>query len=97
MSMPIWAIFCSTAAGGAAPPVMALTRWANGRRSLAGALAIMFITIGAPHMWLTPWSARAAKIGPVSTLRRQTWVPACRVTAQVKVQPLQWNIGKVQR
>src|SRR5205814_10520566 len=32
-----------------------------------------------------------------STLRRQTWVPATAVTPQVKHQPLQWNIGSVQR
>ena len=59
MSMPSPAIFCSTAAGGAAPPVIALTRCANGRRRAAGAFAIMFITIGAPHMWVTPCSASA--------------------------------------
>ena len=32
-----------------------------------------------------------------STLRRQTWRPATAVTAQVKHQPLQWNIGSVHR
>src|SRR6266705_547197 len=32
-----------------------------------------------------------------STRRRQTWVPATAVTAHVKHQPLQWNIGSVQR
>src|SRR5262249_61422526 len=32
-----------------------------------------------------------------STFRRQTWVPATAVTAHVKHQPLQWNIGSVQR
>ena len=25
----------------------------------------------------------------------QTWVPPAAVTAQVRVQPLQWNIGRV--
>ena len=54
MSMPISAMRCSTAAGGAAPPVMAWTRCVNDRRAAAGALAIMFMTIGAPHIWVTP-------------------------------------------
>jgi hypothetical protein len=97
MSMPRSAILRSTAAGGAAPPVIACTRCSNGRRTLSGALAIMFITIGAPHRCVTSCSAIASKIAAASTLRRQTWVPACKVTPQVNVQPLQWNIGRVQR
>ena len=39
----------------------------------------------------------ARKIAAGSTRRRQTCVPATAVTAQVKHQPLQWNIGSVQR
>ena len=59
MSMPSAAIFSRTAAGGAAPPVIAWTRCVNGRRTASGALAIMFITIGAPQRWVTPCSAIA--------------------------------------
>ena len=97
MWIPWAAILCSTAAGGAAPPVIACTRCSNGRRAASGALAIMFMTIGAPHRCVTLCSAIAAKTAAASIRRRQTWVPACSVTAQVKVQPLQWNMGSVQR
>jgi hypothetical protein len=55
------------------------------------------MTIGAPQRWVTPCSAIAAMIAPASTRRRQTWVPASAVTVQGKHQPLQWNIGRVQR
>ena len=55
------------------------------------------MTIGAPHKWLTLCSAIAVKMGAASVRRRQTCVPACSVTVQVNVQPLQWNIGRVQR
>src|SRR4029453_6785358 len=34
---------------------------------------------------------------PGSPFRRQTGVPATAVTAHVKHQPLQWNMGSVQR
>ena len=48
-------------------------------------------------MWVTPSATMSAKICFDSTLRRQTWVPMAAVTAQVKVQPEQWNMGSVQR
>ena len=53
--------------------------------------------IGAPQRWVTPWLAMAAKIVFGAGSRRQTWVPPTAVTAQVWDQPLQWNIGSVQR
>ncbi len=37
---------------------------------------IVDMTIGAPHRWVTPWSASASYIGFWRTARRQTWVPA---------------------
>ena len=86
-----------TAAGGAEPAVIIAIRRSNLRPRSSGALSSMFITIGAPHRCVTPCSAIAAKIAAASTRRRQTCVPASAVTVQGKHQPLQWNIGRVQR
>ena len=61
------------------------------------ALISVDMTIGAPHRWVTPWSAMASYIAFARTQRRQTWVPACSASVQGKHQPLQWNIGSVQR
>ncbi len=83
--------------GGAAPPVAISTRWSKAALSAAGALASALSTTGAPHMWVTRCSAIDAKTRAGSTLRRQTWVAQAAVTAQVKVQPSQWNMGRVQR
>ncbi len=41
--------------------------------------------------------SRRSQIRAASTRRRQTCVPATAVTAHVKHQPLQWNMGRVQR
>jgi len=68
---------------GAAPPVAAATVWLNCRFVSCGACTSMLSTTGAPHRWLTPCSAIAAKIGAGSTRRRQTCVPATAVTPQV--------------
>ena len=65
--------------------------------SSAGALIIMPYTMGAPHMWLTLCSLIRPKIRAGSILRRQTLVPALAAMVQGKHQPLQWNIGSVQR
>ena len=86
-----------TTAGGAAPPVATLVRRGSGRFASAGACTSMLSTIGAPHMCVMRCSAMASKIRFGSTLRRHTCVPAAAVTAQVKVQPEQWNIGSVHR
>jgi hypothetical protein len=48
-------------------------------------------------MCVTRCSSMASKISFTSTLRRQILVPAFAAIAQGKHQPLQWNIGSVQR
>src|SRR5204862_5836970 len=83
--------------GGAAPPVAISTVCGNGVFTPSGAWISIVITMGAPHMWVTPCRAMAGKISAGSTRRRQTCVPPTAVTAHVYVQPLQWNIGSVQR
>ena len=55
------------------------------------------MTKGAPERCVTLWSAMASYIGFARTERRQTWVPATIDSDQGKHQPLQWNIGSVQR
>ena len=55
------------------------------------------MTIGAPQRCVTPCRSMASRIAAASTRRRQTLVPAIAATVQGKHQPLQWNIGKVQR
>lgn len=63
----------------------------------AGSSAIMVSTVGAALKWVTPSSVRCRQIVAVSIVRKQTWVPPTAVTAQVKHQPSQWNIGSVHR
>src|ERR1700710_3083244 len=82
---------------GAAPPTAQRTRCGKASRSVAGACAIIESTIGAPQRCVTPCSAMSRKIAAGSTLRRQTWVAQAATLAQEYDQPLQWNIGKVQR
>ena len=55
------------------------------------------MTIGAPQRCVTLWVAMASYIAGARTARRQTCVPATTDSDQVKHQPLQWNIGSVQR
>jgi hypothetical protein len=87
----------STASGGGAAAVKKETFWSKARRSASGALSSVDITMGAPHIWVTPWSASASYIALARTWRRQTWVPAASEIVQGKHQPLQWNIGSVHR
>jgi hypothetical protein len=87
----------STASGGGAAAVKNRTVWDRGRFSAAGALSSVDMTIGAPHRWVTPWSAMASYMGLARTARRHTWVPATIESDQGKHQPLQWNMGSVQR
>ena len=94
---PISSIAAITEAGGGAAAVITSTVRPSGRRAASGALTSMLRTIGAPQKWLTPWSAMASKMAPGSTLRRHTWVPPIAAMVQGKHQPLQWNIGSVQR
>ena len=63
----------------------------------AASSAIMVSTVGAALKWVIPSARSSRQISAVSTARRQTWVPPAAVTAQVKHQPLQWNIGSVHR
>ncbi len=58
---------------------------------------IVVTTVGAPLRWVTPCSPMSVQIVSPRTSRRQTWVPPIAVTAQGVHQPLQWNIGSVQR
>ena len=55
------------------------------------------MTKGAPERCVTLCSAIASYIGLARTARRQTCVPESRLIDQGKHQPLQWNIGSVQR
>ena len=57
----------------------------------------MVSTVGAALKWVIPSVRSSRQISAGSTARRQTWVPPAAVTAQVKHQPLQWNIGSVHR
>ena len=54
-------------------------------------------TVGAPSRCVTPCSRTSSQIRAGSTFGRQTCVAAAAVTAHGKHQPLQWNIGSVQR
>ena len=94
---PIRSIAAITGDGGAAPPVITSTGWSKRRFAASGACTSMLSTIGAPHRCVTACSQIAANTAAGSTLRRHTCVAPAAVTAQVNVQPLQWNIGSVHR
>ena len=87
----------STASGGGAAAVKNSTVRPSSRLSAGAVDRIVDITIGAPQRWVTPWSASASQIAFCRTQRRQTWVPETTDIDQGKHQPLQWNIGRVQR
>ena len=87
----------STASGGGAAAVLNVTVCEKSRLSSGLALISVDITIGAPHRCVTPWSAMASYIAFGRTQRRQTCVPAWSASVHGKHQPLQWNIGSVQR
>ncbi len=57
----------------------------------------MLSTMGAPERLVTPCSSISSKMRFGSTFLRQTWVAAAAVTAHVRVQPEQWNMGSVHR
>ena len=69
----------------------------SGIRSAGGALAIMFSTVGAPPMCVTPCRAMLSKMTPAVKWRRHTLVPPCMATPHGRFQPLQWNMGTVHR
>ena len=69
-------------------------------RSCWSASGIEYIdvrTVGAQHIWVTDSLSISLYTSSGSTLRRQILVAPTAVVAHVKHQPLQWNIGKVQR
>src|SRR5438132_4390455 len=86
-----------TDVGGAEPPVAMSTTCSNFCFRCAGAWIKLESTIGAPHMCVTPFATIDGKISAGSTRLRHTCVAPAAVTAHVNVQPLQWNIGRVQR
>ncbi len=87
----------STASGGGAAAVTNSILLGSGRFSSSLALSRVDMTMGAPHRWVTLWSAMASKIGLARTQRRHTCVPATADSVQGKHQPLQWNMGSVHR
>src|SRR6185369_16058704 len=95
--MPMFSAPSSTATGGAAPAINPTTERALPPFGAPGALISVLYTIGAPHIWVTPCCGISSNILAGSTLRRQTLMPAEAATVQGKHQPLQWNIGSVQR
>ena len=64
-------------------------RRSRGRRSSSVVFSNVDMTIGAPHKWVTPWSAMASYIAFGRTARRQTWVPATAEIDHGKHHPLQ--------
>src|SRR5690242_2523439 len=84
------------AGAGGAPPVATHTDLPS-TVGPAGSAVSVERTVGAAHRWVTEWSAMAFHTAPASTLSRQTCVAPAAVTAQVKHQPLQWNMGSVHR
>ena len=87
----------STASGGGAAAVKNSTFCGSARFSSSGALRIVDMTMGAPQRWVTLCSASASQIRFERTQRSVTWVPPTTDSDQGKHQPLQWNIGSVQR
>src|ERR1700682_4962074 len=85
------------AAAGGAPAVTTRTPRGRSPRRLAGALASPIRTVGAAHSQVTRSSRISRKTVAGSGFGRQTWVLAAAVTVQTNVQPLAWNIGRVQR
>ena len=57
----------------------------------------MVSTVGAALKWVTPSSRSRVQMRSGSILRRHTCRPPTAVTPHVRHQPLQWNIGTVQR
>ena len=84
-----------TAGGGAAPAVVTCT--GRSSRCAAGSEPSMTSTVGAPFRCVIASSAISFQTTGGSTFGRHTCLAPTAVTAQVKHQPLQWNIGSVQR
>ncbi len=80
---------------GGAPAVVMTIGVSSGAAVLSRRIAVT--TVGAPLRCVTPCSRMRFQITSPRTSRRQTWVPPIAVSAQGVHQPLQWNIGSVQR
>jgi hypothetical protein len=63
----------------------------------SGARRIVVTTVGAPFRCVTPCSRMSCQMTSPRTSRRHTCVPPTAVSAHGVHQPLQWNIGSVQR
>ena len=85
-----------TAAGGGAAAVKNRTRCGSGLFSASLALRDRHHDRRAAEMRHS-FSAIRSYIVLARTCRRQTWMPAFTLIDQGKHQPLQWNIGSVQR
>ena len=95
MSMPSSARRSSNAGVGGAPPVPIRTGWAS--FPACGSQMVIVSTVGAAQKWVTPDLRMCCQIRLGSSRGRHRWMPPTAVTAQLKHQPLQWNIGRVQR
>ena len=79
---------------GGAPPTTQVTSCSSGAAS--GCESSVISTVGAAHRWVAP--ARSSRqTAPGSGRGSTTLVAPTPGTAHVKHQPLQWNIGSVQR
>jgi len=56
-----------------------------------------FTTMGAPQRCVTPCSAKPRSMASAVTSRRHTFVAPTAAVVDGKPQPLQWNMGSVQR
>src|SRR2546428_9237202 len=63
----------------------------------AGSLTSMMRTVGAAQKAVASPDLNSLQTSGGSILGMQTLVPPTAATPQVKVQPLQWNIGSVHR
>ncbi len=97
MVTPIFSIARMVANGGGAAASMRETRCENGRFSSSEAFRRVFATMGAQQKCVTFHSEMAEYTFFAFIFLTQTLVHATTANVQGKHQPLQWNIGKVQR
>jgi hypothetical protein len=63
----------------------------------SGSQIVIVSTVGAAQKCVTPDSRMCCQMSFGSSFGRHRCTPPTAVTAQLKHQPLQWNIGSVQR
>ena len=83
------------AGDGGAPAVK--SRTGRSRRWARGWLASMVSTVGAAQKWVASPRSKIPQTRSGSTAGMHTAAAPTAAPAQVKHQPLQWNIGRVQR